>query len=281
MKDKSINAIVDTGTTLLLVPKKVLKAYYKQVDGAKNSDDVGGYMFPCDTTLPDFLIGFGDYTAVIPGSAINNSVIDDTSKSPFLICKKSSLCPALLIIQSPDCYGGIQWSPPNSGPEGIYGDVFLKSSFVVFKYPEDGKPEIGFAAKGTDGSAKPAPTQSAPSSASSSESSSNIFSEGSDDEDAEDTEEGGNLDEPEVSTGSAKSAKSDEPPGSKKPAEPEEPAKSEKPVESEKSAKSEKSANSDEEAKSEKSTVSEASDKPKSKFSHSFGPFTITFNRRT
>jgi len=81
MKEKSMNAIVDTGTTLLLVPKKVLKAYYKHVDGAKDSSDAGGYIFPCDTTLPDFLIGFGDYTAVIPGSAVNNSVIDDTSKS--------------------------------------------------------------------------------------------------------------------------------------------------------------------------------------------------------
>lgn len=81
MKDKSINAIIDTGTTLLLVPKKVLKAYYKQVDGAKNSDDAGGYIFPCDTFLPDFLIGLGDYTAVIPGSAIKNSDIDGTSKS--------------------------------------------------------------------------------------------------------------------------------------------------------------------------------------------------------
>ena len=82
MKTKSINAIVDTGTTLLLVPKKVLKAYYKQVEGAKDSSDAGGYIFPCATTLPDFLIGFGDYTAVIPGSAINNSVVDDSSKSP-------------------------------------------------------------------------------------------------------------------------------------------------------------------------------------------------------
>jgi aspergillopepsin I len=132
MKDKRVSAIVDTGTTLMLVPKKILKAYYKQVEGAKNSNEDQGYIFPCSSVLPDLHIGFGDYTAVVPGSAINNSQVDDTH-----------------------CYGGLQYSDPSQGPAGIYGDVFLKSSFVVCKHPEGEAPTIGFAAKGTNGS----PTQ--------------------------------------------------------------------------------------------------------------------------
>ncbi|MCJ1471876.1 Type I transmembrane sorting receptor [Lambiella insularis] len=133
MVQKDIKAIVDTGTTLLLVPKDVMTAYYKDVKGAKNSDSDGGYIFPCDATLPDFYIGIGDYTAMVPASAINTG-------------------PA----SGGDCYGGIQYSDPgNDGPAAIYGDVFLKSSFVVFQYPDGGQPTIGFAAKSSTTTATP------------------------------------------------------------------------------------------------------------------------------
>ena len=82
MVQKEIQSIVDTGTTLLLVPKEVLEAYYKQVKGSKNSDADGGYIFPCDAKLPDFYIGFRNYTAMVPASAINTGPADGDSKSP-------------------------------------------------------------------------------------------------------------------------------------------------------------------------------------------------------
>ena len=81
MVKKNIDAIVDTGTTLLLVPQEVLDAYYKKVKGSKNSDADGGYIFPCDATLPDFYIGLGNYTAMVPASAINTGPADGDSKS--------------------------------------------------------------------------------------------------------------------------------------------------------------------------------------------------------
>ena len=81
MTTKSIDAIVDTGTSLLLVPQDVLDAYYGQVKGAKNSESDQGYIFPCQATLPDFIIGLGEYNAVIPGTAVNNTAVSDTRKS--------------------------------------------------------------------------------------------------------------------------------------------------------------------------------------------------------
>lgn len=46
--------IADTGTTLLMLDSSVVTAYYKQVKGAKNDSQQGGYTFPCSATLPDF-----------------------------------------------------------------------------------------------------------------------------------------------------------------------------------------------------------------------------------
>ena len=178
MTTKSIEAIVDTGTSLLLVPQDVLDAYYGQVKGAKNSKSDQGYIFPCQATLPDFIIGLGEYDAVIPGAAVNNTAVSDTRKS--CIASHSSYLPETCTNHQPtDCYGGIQYSDPSNGPAGIYGDVFLKSSFVVFKYPDGGSPQIGFAAKGSDGSATPAPS-------SSSSSSGGGNSDGDDEEEVED-----------------------------------------------------------------------------------------------
>ena len=154
MTTKNIEAIVDTGTSLLLVPQDVLDAYYGQVKGSKNSKSDQGYIFPCQATLPDFIIGLGDYKAVIPGTAVNNTAVSDTRKCCIAL-DTSNLPVTCTNHQLIDCYGGIQFSDPSNGPAGIYGDVFLKSSFVVFKNPDGGSPSIGFAAKGTTGSATP------------------------------------------------------------------------------------------------------------------------------
>ena len=64
----SIDAIADTGTTLLLVPQALVTAYYKQVSGAKYDASQGGYVFPCSDTLPSVTLGIGSYDAVVPGS---------------------------------------------------------------------------------------------------------------------------------------------------------------------------------------------------------------------
>ncbi|KAI9721283.1 MAG: hypothetical protein M1812_002445 [Candelaria pacifica] len=115
---QSIDAIADTGTTLLLIPQNIVTAYYAQVRGAKYDSTQGGYTFPCSTTLPNFIVGIGSYRATVPGSLINFAPVTSTT-----------------------CFGGIQ---SNAGIGfSIFGDIFLKSQFVVF----DGgaTPRLGFA----------------------------------------------------------------------------------------------------------------------------------------
>ena len=83
----SIDAIADTGTTLLYLPAAAVRAYYAQVSGATNSASQGGYIFPCSATLPSITLGIGSYKAVVPGSYINYAPATGTRKlSPSPSC---------------------------------------------------------------------------------------------------------------------------------------------------------------------------------------------------
>ena len=116
-----VSGIADTGTTLLLLPTAVVKAYYAKVSGAVNSNSLGGWVFSCTTTLPDFTFGVGSARIRIPGSFINFAPADDTGRQ---------------------CYGGIQ-DDADIG-FAIFGDIALKAAFVVF---DGGKNQLGWAAK--------------------------------------------------------------------------------------------------------------------------------------
>ncbi|KAJ5558779.1 Peptidase aspartic catalytic [Penicillium sp. DV-2018c] len=118
---RSLTGIADTGTTLLLVDDEIVDAYYKEVSGAKNDQSVGGYTFDCSADLPDFTVTISGYDAVVPGKHINYAPITDGSST---------------------CYGGIQ---SNAGIGfSIFGDIFLKSQYVVF---DSEGPRLGFAAQ--------------------------------------------------------------------------------------------------------------------------------------
>ncbi|KAI9821663.1 MAG: hypothetical protein M1827_002244 [Pycnora praestabilis] len=111
-------AIADTGTSLMLVDEAVATAYWAAVPSSQLSQEQGGYIFPCSSTLPDFHVGFGaTYTATISGSLLNFAQVDGAT-----------------------CFGGLQ---SNSGQDlQIYGDVMFKSQFVVF---DGGHNQLGFA----------------------------------------------------------------------------------------------------------------------------------------
>ncbi|KAL9631817.1 MAG: hypothetical protein Q9164_005687 [Protoblastenia rupestris] len=114
-------SIVDTGTTLLLLPVALVSAYYARVSGARYDIYQGGYTFPCSTFLPAFTLGFEEYRAVVPGSYINYAPLEDGTNT---------------------CYGGIQ---RNTGIGfSIIGDVFIKSQFIVF---DSRGPRLGIAPK--------------------------------------------------------------------------------------------------------------------------------------
>ncbi|USP80309.1 hypothetical protein yc1106_07583 [Curvularia clavata] len=116
----SISAIADTGTTLVYVDDSIVDAYYSQVSGAQNDSQAGGVTFPCNSKLPDFSILVNGVKQTIPGKYINFAPNGDGT-----------------------CFGGIQSS---SGLDGlsIFGDVFLKSKYVIHEMGSNG-PRLGFA----------------------------------------------------------------------------------------------------------------------------------------
>ncbi|EXJ94234.1 aspergillopepsin I [Capronia coronata CBS 617.96] len=107
-------AILDTGTSLMLVSDDMLVAYWNTVDGAQLSQEAGGVIFPCNTALPDLQVAIGNsHLATVKGDGMNFAEVgtDTQTGTDF-------------------CFGGLQ---SNQGlPFSIYGDVFFKSQFVVF-----------------------------------------------------------------------------------------------------------------------------------------------------
>ncbi|PFH63203.1 hypothetical protein XA68_16642 [Ophiocordyceps unilateralis] len=113
------NAIVDTGTSLLLLPADIVYDYYKRIPDSGLDLKLGVITFPCDAKPPDFFFGLGRYRGRIPGDYINYARVD-----------------------SKYCYGGIQTS--KGIPFAVLGDVALKAQFVVFNYRRG---LVGFANK--------------------------------------------------------------------------------------------------------------------------------------
>lgn len=111
--------IADTGTSLLLLPDAMVKAYYAAVKGAGPDKGAGGWVFPCNEVLPDWTFGIGYYRGVVPGRYMNYHAVNSTH-----------------------CFGGIQGSD-NIG-FSIFGDVLLKAQFVVFDL---GNLRLGWANK--------------------------------------------------------------------------------------------------------------------------------------
>lgn len=106
-------AIMDTGTSLMLVGDDLLTGYWQQVQGAQLSQQAGGVIFPCNAQLPDLQVAVGNNLATVSGSNFNFSPVGSDSQTGTNFC-----------------FGGMQ---SNQGLQfSIYGDVFMKSNFVVF-----------------------------------------------------------------------------------------------------------------------------------------------------
>ncbi|GAO18409.1 uncharacterized protein UV8b_02830 [Ustilaginoidea virens] len=116
----SISGIADTGTTLLLLPDSIVKAYYAKVPGAGYNATAGGYSFNCSASLPTFKFGVEKSAITIPGSFFNFATLEG----------------------SHNCYGGLQSS--DGIGINVFGDIALKAAFVVF---DGGKTRLGWASK--------------------------------------------------------------------------------------------------------------------------------------
>ncbi|KAE8553833.1 hypothetical protein TMatcc_006680 [Talaromyces marneffei ATCC 18224] len=114
------SAIVDTGSSINLLPEYIVNQYYKRIPDSYKSTQHGGYIFPCTQTsiIPDFSLKIGQYIAVTPGQLLKFS------------------------SNGTHCFGGIQSSPFSS--LNILGEVFLKNQYVIF-FDDDRNARIGIA----------------------------------------------------------------------------------------------------------------------------------------
>ncbi|QGA17298.1 hypothetical protein EYB26_004969 [Talaromyces marneffei] len=115
-------AIIDTGTTLLLLQEDLVAEYYQKIPGSYNCEEAGGYIFPCSSIIPEFKLKIGQHIAVVPGE--------------FMIYTATN---------STHCFGGIQTSPQTG--RNYLGNVFLKSQYVIFYDHPQRRPWIGIAAQ--------------------------------------------------------------------------------------------------------------------------------------
>ena len=91
LKSVAFAAIADTGTTLLYLPDVIVKDYYSAIPSASYSSVQGGYVFPCNASLPRFSLGIGTYTAVIPGPFINYAPTDEIGRGMFVFLSLNSI----------------------------------------------------------------------------------------------------------------------------------------------------------------------------------------------
>jgi aspergillopepsin I len=106
-------AYVDSGSSIMTVPKFAYDAWVAQVPGAIETSgelipNVHGLIFPCTTVLPSFGILLGNYTATVPGSALKGQVINDVH-----------------------CYCGLQMADPSTP---VLGAPFMESQYAVFNW---------------------------------------------------------------------------------------------------------------------------------------------------
>ncbi|EIW61844.1 acid protease [Trametes versicolor FP-101664 SS1] len=117
-KERSGNTtILDTGTTLLLVSDDVVDALYGGIKGAVFDNQQGGYKFPSDATVPDVSFAVGDTLYKVNAKDIAFGDAGDGFT-----------------------FGGIQ--SRGDLDFDIFGDVFLKSVYVVFN---QGEKTVGLA----------------------------------------------------------------------------------------------------------------------------------------
>ncbi|KAL5601134.1 uncharacterized protein BROUX77_005383 [Berkeleyomyces rouxiae] len=113
--------VADSASDLLMLPTKYIEEYYQEVDRAFYSKIDGGYVFPCDSKLPDFTFMSGNTRIAIPGRYLKLNHVD----KEFDICFEA--------LQSSEELG-----------INILGGPAFKSAFVVFNPM---KSESGWARK--------------------------------------------------------------------------------------------------------------------------------------
>ncbi len=77
-------AVIDTGTSLVLTDRDITNGYYSHIPGAVEDPASGGFIFPCNETVPDLHLDVGGKMAVVRGDDIRYSQVNSRSKIPQL-----------------------------------------------------------------------------------------------------------------------------------------------------------------------------------------------------
>ncbi|KAK0225834.1 aspartic peptidase domain-containing protein [Armillaria fumosa] len=123
-----LNAVIDTGTTLIYASRLVTEQLYMMIPGSSRADDVGQgmYKYPCN-------------------AEVNIALVFDGHKFPI---DRRDFVLGKIDAGSSYCVGGVL-SHDGSGLDAnlvIVGAVFIKSYYTTFDYgSRSGKARIGFA----------------------------------------------------------------------------------------------------------------------------------------
>ncbi|KAG0257488.1 hypothetical protein BG011_003937 [Mortierella polycephala] len=108
--DVNFEGIMDTGTTLMIVPRKLAREIHRRIKGSQEL--ASSWAVPCDLAVQN------------PGSKIELEIEGKRFGIPF-----EDLVREETIVDEGLCYSGIQTS---SAKFMIIGDVFIKNNYVVF-----------------------------------------------------------------------------------------------------------------------------------------------------
>jgi len=104
---KTLNAILDTGTTVIIAPEADAVALHAQIPGSR-SDGQGGFIIPC-TTNAVIALSFGGREFEIDSRDLSFAPLTNNPKG--------------------DCISGISSGNFGGGNSWLVGDVFLKSAY--------------------------------------------------------------------------------------------------------------------------------------------------------
>ncbi|EAA29810.3 hypothetical protein GE21DRAFT_4947 [Neurospora crassa] len=152
--------IADTGTTLLLLPDRVVSDYYSTIPRAFYSPEWAGYLFPCAYTssLPDWSFFLGSAASETTTTTSDSKAEPKPDIGPEEVEEGQEkgqeekgfyykgTVPGRYMnygeVNATWCYGGMQSSEDIGF--SIFGDVLLKAQLVVFDL---GGMRVGFAGK--------------------------------------------------------------------------------------------------------------------------------------